>query len=203
MGIKSIWDNPFYKNYKPLPKWCFSVNFKNFILNKKDTYYAPTLTNAIQNCVWGKRETSVVKTYYAGMEANFPGRVQNTGELNITFNEDENLTVSHILEELFNGEISNDHFFLGTGNYIYNQEFNKTDRTIILQIYKPAYNMAINDNKVRTLVAEIEFHNCMLVSINEEEFNYSTTDDVLTKTARIAYDFMVWKRNKRYENSGN
>jgi hypothetical protein len=203
MGIKSIWDNPFYQNYKPLPRWCFSVNFENFILNKKDTYYGPTLSQAIQNCTWGKRETSVVKTYYAGMEANFPGRVQNTGELNITFNEDANLNVSRILEELFNGEISNDHYFLGSGDYIYNKEFNKTSRTIILQIHKPAVNMAINDNKVNTLVAEIEFHNCMLVSINEEEFNYTNTDEVLTKTARIAYDFMVWKRKKKFNNTGN
>ena len=201
MGIKSIWDNPFYKNYKPLPKWCFSVNFENFILNKKQTFYANQLTRAIVNCQWGKRETSIVKTYYAGMEANFPGRVQNTGELNITFNEDANLSISHILEELFNGECSNDHFFTGQGNYIYNQKFNKTDRTLHLQILKPGYTVGVNTDETQ-VVADIEFHNCILVSINEEEFNYTTDDDVITKTARIAYDFMLWRRHNRAEDAG-
>lgn len=198
VGIKSIWDNPYYKDYKPLPKWSFSVNFENFILNKKNTFYPNLLSQAIVRAQWGKRETSIVKTYYAGMEANFPGRVQNTGELNLTFNEDASLNVSRILEEIFNGECSNDYFFEGTGNYIYNKSFNKTGRTLILKIHKPEYNMATN-GKNEHLVAEIEFHNCILVSINEEEFDYSVTDDTITKTARIAYDYMLWNRKATYK----
>lgn len=202
MGIKSIWDNPYYKNYQPLPKWSFSLNFENFIKNKKDAGYDATLSNSIIKAQWGKRETSIVKTYYAGMDANFPGRVQNTGELNLTFNENANLDVSRILEELFNGECSNDYFFTGHGDYIYNPKFNKTERTIILKIHKPSYNMSIND-KAEDVVAEIEFHNCILVSINEEEFDYSSTDDTLTKTARISYDYMLWNRKPKNSEAKN
>lgn len=198
-GIKSIWDNPYYKNYKPLPKWSFSVNFEGFIKNKKNKIdYSNALSQSIVNAQWGKRETSIVKTYYAGMEANFPGRVQNTGELTLTFNENSDLRISKILEEMFNGECSNDHFFIGKGNYIFNSAFNKTGRTIVLKIHKPEYNMSINGVDEH-LSAKIEFHNCILVSINEEEFNYTTVDDTLTKTARIAYDYMIWHRETATE----
>lgn len=203
MGIKSIWDNPYYKDYQPLPKWSFSVNFESLIKYKKEQkeQYADVLSNSIIKAQWGKREISIVKTYYAGIEANLPGRVQNTGELNLTFNENADLSVSHVLEEIFSGECSDDKFLKDdpkNRGYFYNNEFNKDERTIFLKIHKPSYNMSINDNNNKEgVVAEIEFHNCILVSINEEEFDYSSTDDTLTKTARIAYDYMFWNRGTK------
>lgn len=201
MGIKSIWNNPYYKDYQPLPKWSFSVNFEPLIKYKKEQkeQYADILSNSIIKAQWGKREISIVKTYYAGIEANLPGRVQNTGELNLTFNENANLCVSHVLEEIFNGECSSDSFFENdpeNRGYFYNQIFNKTDRKIFLKIHKPSYDMSIN-GRVENVVATIEFHNCILVSINEEEFDYTSTDDTLTKTARIAYDYMIWNRENK------
>lgn len=202
MGIKSIWDNPYYKDYQPLPKWSFSLNFESFIKNKKNQpeQYADVLSNSIIKAQWGKREISIVKTYYAGIEANLPGRVQNTGELNLTFNENADLRVSNVLEEIFSGECSDDHFFKDkTDNgYFSNTFFNKDERTLILKIHKPSYNMSINDNNNKKgVVAEIEFHNCILVSINEEEFDYTSADDTLTKTAKIAYDYMFWNREAK------
>lgn len=193
MGITSIWQNDFYQK-PPLPKWCFEVVFDDLIKHKSS--YAATLNKAVVNCQWGKREMSIVKTYYAGVEANFPGRVQNTGELNITFNENTGMQVSRILEELFNGECSNDHYFLGKGNYIYNQDFTKIGRNITLRVLKPKLSMSTNTDDNFDVAGSVTFYNCILTSINEEEFNYESTDETVTRTARFSYDYMVDNRKK-------
>lgn len=201
MGIHSIWNNPYYKNYTPLPKWSFAVNFLNFFINninKTASEYADTVSQAIVNCTWGKREISLVETFYAGISAKFPARVQNSGELSMTFNENSNLDISKILDELFTGECSSDQYFTGEDNYITNKEFNKLDRTIILDILEPSYEMDAESGA--GLIAEIEFHNCILIAINEEEFNYTQTDDVLQRTARISYDYMIWRNRERVIN---
>lgn len=193
MGITSIWQNDFYQK-PPLPKWCFEVVFDDLIKHKSS--YAATLNKAVVNCQWGKREMSIVKTYYAGVEANFPGRVQNTGELNITFNENTGMQVSRILEELFNGECSNDHYFLGKGNYIFNQDFTKIGRNITLRVLKPKLSMSTNTDDNFDVAGSVTFYNCILTSINEEEFNYESTDETVTRTARFSYDYMVDNRKK-------
>lgn len=199
MGIKSIWDNDFY-NKPPLPKWSFIVDFGSFV---KDSSYAPTLQKAIVSCQWGKRETSIVKTYYAGVEANFPGRVQNTGELNITFNENEDMQISRILDELFNGECSNDRYFTGKGNYTYNKTFNKTGRTITLIAIKPDTKTEVNAEHAENEAAvvnkagSVSFHNCILTSIDEVEFSYDSTDETVQRVARISYDYMFDNRTTK------
>lgn len=189
--MKSIWDNDFY-NKPPLPKWCFEVDFTQMVLNKNAASYAPLLNKAIVSCQWGKREISIVKTYYAGIEANFPGRVMNTGELNITFNENTGMQVSRALEELFNGECSNDRYFLGTGNYIFNKDFKKVGRNITLKVIRPDLNMSTGNDY--EYVGSVTFYNCILTSINEEEFNYESTDETVTRTARFSYDYMIDNR---------
>lgn len=196
MGIKSIWDNIFYQK-PPLPKWCFEVVFES--LFKNHPQYATTLNHAIINCQWGKREISIVKTYYAGIEANYPGRVQNTGELNLTFNENTGMEVSRILEELFNGECSNDRYFDDESRdrgYIYNKDFTKIGRNITLRIYRPDVNMEMNQDGAEAVCGEVTFYNCILTSINEEEFSYESVDDTVTRTARFSYDYMIDNRKK-------
>ena len=146
MGIRSIWNNPYYKNYKPIPRWAFVVDFKGFTIHndpakQHDTIasFAENLGQAIVSIAFGRRETSIVKTYYAGVESNCTGRVQNTGELNITFNENDNMTISKCLDEIFNGECSNDAYFKNKGPYIGNVKsgFNKVDRSITVTVLKP------------------------------------------------------------------
>lgn len=191
--LKNIWNNDFYKT-PPLPKWSFAISFENLFVNDKS--YAPILNKAIVSAQWGKREISIVKTYYAGVEANFPGRVQNTGELNIVFNENNEMKISKILDELFNGECSNDRYFTGqTNKYIFNNTFTKNGRNIKLKIIKPAVDMSADNGEV---VGEVTFHNCILTSINEEEVSYENTEDVWQRTARFSYDFMIDDRRTKY-----
>lgn len=207
-SIRSIWNNPYYRNYKPIPKWAFVVDFGSFILHNDPAIqhnglidsYKDILSQALVNVVWGKRETSIVKTYYAGVEANCPGRVQNTGELNITFNDDQEMRISKCLDEIFNGECSNDEYFEGNGAYIGNVKsgFNKVDRSITVHILKPQTIMQSEIVAPEYQEAgSVTFHNCILTGINEEEFSYDNHDDILQRTAKISYDYMIDNRNKK------
>lgn len=206
MGIRSIWNNPYYKNYKPIPRWAFVVDFKGFTIHNDPakqhdniSSFAENLGQAIVSITFGKRETSIVKTYYAGVESNCTGRVQNTGELNITFNENDNMTISKCLDEIFNGECSNDDFFKEKGAYIGNTKsgFNKVDRTIVVTVLKPGTNMDSEHIAPDYQVAgTFTFHNCILTGINEEELSYDNHDEIITRTAKISYDYMYDGRDR-------
>lgn len=206
-GIKSVWNNPFYKNFKPIPKWAYVVDFNGFILHNDPAIqhemidsYADLLSQAIIKHKFGKREISIVKSYYAGIEANNPGRVANCGELDLMFNEDQEMRVSKCLDEIFNGECSNDEYFEGKGAYIGNVKsgFNKTDRSITLTILKPRPQMSSEITEPEYQVAgKYTFHNCILTIINEEEMDYDDKEGIVTRTARISYDWMYDHRARK------
>ena len=197
MGITSIWDNAFFLN-KPVPKWCFEVNFvglQNTDAKSNITKDSlPTLNHAIESISIGRRETSIVKTYYCGVEANLPGRVMNTGELNIVFNENEKLQVTSLLEAIFADSCSDDRYFVNSTQYSYtpHTKWRKSSKVIEVKIIKPDPTGVISDeNSQGTVLASYKFYGCILTSINEEEFSYANTDDILKRTARFSYDFMI------------
>lgn len=197
MGITSIWDNEFFIR-KPIPKWCFEVNFVELentaeISNVKFDSLK-TLNHAIESISFGRRETSIVKTYYCGVEANLPGRVMNTGELNIVFNENDRLQVTSMLEAIFADSCSDDRYFVNSTKYGYTPHtaWRKSSKIIEVKIIKPNKNGIISDENAQgTVLASYKFYGCILTSVNEEEFSYANTDDILKRTARFSYDFMV------------
>lgn len=193
MGITSIWDNTFYKNAKPLPRWCFEVNFGNLQNTDKKskvqkTQLENTLNLAVQSVSIGRRETSIVKTYYAGIEANIPGRYMNTGELNIVFNEDNNLRITKMLEQIFEDSCCQDDYFAGK-SYTPATAWHKNSKVIEVKVLKWDDSGVVETGK--EVVCTYKFHGCILTSLNEEEFSYSNTDDVLQRTARFSYDYMT------------
>jgi hypothetical protein len=194
MGIKSIWDNDYYKNYKPMPKWAFSVNFTTFS-DKISMGELKLLNKSITNAVWGKKElASMVPVYYAGVMANHPGRMTTAGELSLTFNDDGNLRITNLLENIYR-------FFTFDEDYIINanvndkgeayKPFNKpTDNVIEVIIYKPSTSMAIDDDFAGEIVGKYEFHNCFPTNLEEVEMNYDS-DEIVQRTMRFSYDYMI------------
>jgi hypothetical protein len=189
MGIKSIWDNPYYKNYKPMPKWAFSVQF-----NISNTGMGDTLNKAITNAVWGKKElSSLVPVYYAGVMANHPGRMTTAGELSFTFNENENLDISKILENIYSVYTFNEKYFENVANNEKNVSYkisDKQDRSITVIVYKPETNMAIDDNNKGTVAGRYKFYNCFPTNLEEVEMSYDS-DEIVQRTIRFSYDYMI------------
>lgn len=201
MGITSIWNNDFFSNSRPVPKWCFEVNFtglKNINNASLTEANLSVLNHAIESISIGRRETSIVKTYYCGVEANLPGRVMNTGELNIVFNENDKMQVTSMLEAIFADSCSDDAYFKPDAKnvgYTPRTAWQKNSKVIEVKIIKPIPNEGyVSDNNGSspdTVIAAYEFYGCILTSINEEEFSYANTDDILKRTARFSYDYMI------------
>lgn len=198
MGITSIWDNEFFNNKKPIPKWCFEVNFVGLENSDAKSNIGkdalPRLNHAIESISFGRRETSIVKTYYCGAEANLPGRVMNTGELNIVFNENDKLEVTSLLEAIFADSCSDDRYFVNSNKYGYtpHTKWRKSSKVIEVKIIKPDIVGFISDENTNgTVLAAYKFYGCILTSVNEEEFSYANTDDILKRTARFSYDYMI------------
>lgn len=200
MGIRNIWQNDFY-NESPVSKWAWEIDFLSFL--PKDTIeaykledYLKILNKAIVSCVWGKREMSVVNTYFGGIQANFPGRIQNAGEINIKFNENQSMLVSQTLEILFNLQSHNQKYFEDDEikGYTYDPLSMKyiKENILRLKVKKPIYNVGNEELDDNNVIALLEFHNCFIKGINEEELSYENTEDILTRTVSISYDYMTY-----------
>lgn len=192
MALNSIWNNDFY-NSMPVPKWCFEMDFTQlFIGQKNKEIYGELLNKAVVSCSWPERQGNSIPVYYAGVEAKLPGRVSNSGELEIKFNENSTFEVTKALEELFHAETSCDAYFEGKGGYSYNKKFSKTPRIIRMMILKPSTIFETNpieDRSVWKAPVEIRFHNCWLVKIGGEEMSYDNDSEVITKSCTFAYDY--------------
>lgn len=115
------------------------------------------------------------------------------------FNENENMRVTKVLEEIFHAEMSCDSFFNGFGGYAHNKRFNKVNRTIHVYIHKPSVEMAINpvDENVakENRIIHLEFHNCILTKIGDQELSYESEDEIISRTATFTFDYMLVKGN--------
>lgn len=213
MAITSIWNNPFY-NSPPIPKWSWELDFKSYFVNTRDAQgngyvinYADTLAQAAVSCSWGARNGNLISVYYAGVESKLPGRSQPCGDLTIKFNENTNMDVTKVLEELYHAEITCDSYFYGKEGYAFNKNFNKVDRTIRLLIHKPEYIMQIDPNAYdnvkagsnisdyakgqKNVLSVIEYHNCIMYKIDQNDLSYESEDEVISHTATFSYDFMT------------
>lgn len=189
MGIKSIWDNSYYTNYKPIPKWAFSVQFNLLNPGMDDT-----LNKAITNAVWGKKEASaIVPVYYAGVMANHPGRTTTAGEISFTFNENGDLDISKILENIYSVYAFDEKYFKNAADNENNVPYkisDKQDKSISVIVYKPEINMAIDDNNKGTIVGRYKFYNCFPTNLEEVEMSYDS-DEIVQRTMRFSYDYMI------------
>jgi hypothetical protein len=195
MAIHSIWDNDFYDK-SPVPVWSFEMDFTQLFVNQPDEDYAETLNKAVVSCTWPERNINAIPVYFAGVEGKLPGRAQNSGELEIKFNENTTFKVTKILEELFHAESVCDSYFKGQGGYSFNKNFTKVDnkgrRTIRMIIINPTTLYELNpkeDREAKKHPVIIEFHNCWVTKLGSTEMSYDNDTEVITKSATFAYDY--------------
>lgn len=194
MGIKSIWDNSFYKNYTPMPKWAFEVNFCNLVpTENKDK--VETLNKAITNAVWGKKEAgSIVPIYYAGIMVNHPGRMTTAGEISFTFNENSKLKITGILEYIYSLYTFDENFFKnsnednGAEQFPYKQHASWKDNNIEVIVHDVSNSNLEVEGKSR--LRKYIFHNCFATNLEEVEMDYDT-DETVQRTMRFSYDYMT------------
>ena len=202
MSLTSIWTNTRYNStLKPVPLWSFEVDFRSMILNEKNKdSYSKILNQSVVSCSWPERSINMVEVFYAGVNAKLPGRVQNSGELQIKFNEMNDLGVTKVLEELFHAEASCDAYFRGNGPYAFNKNFNKVNRSIRMLIHKTKSLMEqdidTDSDAKDNIIGVIVFHNCVLSKIDATEFSYENEDDILTKTGTFTYDYFTVHRGE-------
>lgn len=186
-GIKSIWGNSFYTDYTPVPKWSFEVVFDSYASNAIENADKAILGKAIVSVQFGRKELNTVSTFYAGLEIKHPGRINNTGELSIVFNENSDFRISRLLETLFSAEsFSND--YIDGGQYAGGTK--STSHTIIVKIIKPENDMTTMPNDSTKVARQYTFYNCFMIGLNEEEISYESDEEIITRTAKFSYDYM-------------
>lgn len=189
----SIFQNPFYQK-KPFARWAFIVDFSQFVPYTFSNFYddLQTLSNAVINCSWPQKQVATVPVYYAGVSMNVPARYTNNGQLDLTFNESEDLEISNILNELFEINGFTENYINGVDGSAYRYtEYNGENIIRLFLVDSSLIGLPLS-NLVPTKI--IEFHNCWISSINAEEFSYES-EDVLKRTAKFEYAYMIENTN--------
>lgn len=120
------------------------------------------------------------------------------------------MNTTKVLEELYHAEINCDSFFKNKEGFTFNKNFNKIDRIIRLLIHKPSSVMYVdpdsftpmkrgerltNESQLKKdkkdILAVIEYHNCIMYKLDQNELSYDSNDEVITHTATFSYDFMT------------
>lgn len=189
MAINSIWNNNFY-DVAPVPKWSFEMDFTQLFINEDNQKdFGPLLNKSVISCSIPERAIQTIPVYYAGVEGKLPGRVNNSGDLTVKFNENMNFRVTKALEELFHAESSCDAYFKGNGGYSFNKSFNKTDRIIRMIILNPKVIYQLDPENDRNSPLIVHFQNCWLSKIEAEDMSYESDTDTIVRTATFTYDY--------------
>lgn len=189
--MKSIWNNTFYNN-QPALGWVFDISFDEYYEgdNEKTVAGLYKFSQAAVDITIGKRESEYTSVYYGGVEFKKFTRAQNTGTFTIKFNEDKFYTITSILESIYNKDNLNQNYF-DAGNQVYNwSEY--APRKMVVNMYDP--NTIHRDSNP---VVGYEFYNCRIMSIDDINFSYESTDSI-TRSVTFVYDYMKF-RNYRME----
>ena len=194
--IQSIWSNDFYEK-PPQPLWAFEVSFLDYkdITEERDK---DILRKAVTSCKIPERKVTVIPTYFGGTTFNYLGRSENSDQLTLNFNENEELDVTAILQNLWSKTAMNQNWpEKSAGNTdgasmqyrSGNMKGNEAQNIIRLKILKPndnfEYGLDAEDNFVSKVIT---FYNCQLMQISDAEFDYGS-EDVMKISATFQFDY--------------
>ena len=187
--MDSIWQNAFYET-PPALAWTYKISFNSF--KGVDTKSADILNSAIVDINVGKRESQYVSVFYGGVEFKKFTRANTTGELSVKFNEDENYTITKILESIYENYNMNQNYPTSTDSdaLAYNSKGKdyKIDENIIeVQVFK--------NSELEADAPEVtyKFYGCKIVTIDDIQFSYDSTEGV-TRSVHFTYDYMKFTK---------
>lgn len=220
-NMRSIWDNNFY-NTPPALSWTYKLNFNDFVnfsikndKNETVQLISPThmslLNKAAVSINIGERKIENTDIYYGGLAFKVLTRVENGGSFTVKFNEDEDLTITGILETLYNLYGNNKFYFksenLTNTPYANDMRNNSNeDKTVSVLNTNTKHNIisvkifnskCLNDNVSESKYKQYKFYNCKLLGIEGIDYDYESTDTIV-RNATFSYDWMEY--NIMYDN---
>ena len=195
----NIWENNFYFK-PPALSWLYEGNFNDFCDYTDSDFsglvtsdYNP-LNNAIVSISIPDRETQMESIYYGGMEFPQYTRGNNAGTVTIKFNEDNNYTITKILEAIYNKFSYNANGYpnaKGNDDIKYRESNSntikdaKTNR-IEIRVFKYKGIKNSDNPDESDYCYSIFFENCKLVKLDGFELNYES-EDTITRTATFSF----------------
>jgi hypothetical protein len=192
--MDSIWQNAFYET-PPAIAWTYKISFNSF--KGVDKNSADILNSAIVDINVGKRESQYVSVFYGGVEFKKFTRANTTGEISVKFNEDENYTITKIIESIYENYNMNQNYPTSTDSdaLAYNsggKDYKIDENIIEVQVYK---NSELDAEEPEVTYS---FYGCKIVSLDDIQFSYDSTE-AITRSVHFTYDYMKFKKNEKKE----
>lgn len=228
-NCRSIWDNDFYA-LPPALSWTFKIVFNDFMEYKASALGwaltlddMETLNKAATSISIGERKIEQADLYYGGLSFKQLTRVENTGTFTVKFNEDQQYTITTILEKIYSIYGNDKRYFFNTGGtgssypYMGNITPTTSDITtgenaaiganlrhniISVKIFIPQRTLNDNPNDYSDtptgFYKQYKFYNCKFVGVENIDYSYESSDTI-TRSAVFVYDWMEF--NIAYDDS--
>lgn len=186
--ITNIFKNDFYRR-PPTPKWSWELSI---LANSSEVWSEEKMkifTQAITKVDIPELTMQTTQSQYRGLTFDVPTRLENDGEISLTFNENSNMELYKALKNQlyytsYNADYINDEWSETNDNNEFIDDY---------MLYYAPFDVYVslrnpeNDNE-RTY--HFFFRNCFISSIGEAEMTYDS-EEAFEFTVKIHYNFRV------------
>ncbi len=183
--LTNIFHNDFY-NRPTMPNWSWEVS----ILESSSEGEITTFTKAASKVEIPELQMLTTQTQFRGITFDIPTRLDNTGELTITFNENSELELyrmlkGYLLPTSFNHGYITDEYPTETGG---KGMLQYVPFDIYVKLFDPRPELQQDSEKA--IKYAFVFRNCFILDISDVDFAYDT-EEVLEYTVKFHYNFRI------------
>lgn len=170
-----IFQNAFYET-PPLPTWSYEVFFLFNQADQNSKDRAELLASAVQSVTIPGQKVETLDVYFAGFKKGYQAKPTMNGQIQMKFNDNDELDVRRCLEELF--------------QFTFNPDIGPDDTNEVGSSKNFSFDMIVrlinpyND----TVAGMCKYYGCFIQSISDLNLDYKG-DDVIDVTATIDYKY--------------
>lgn len=187
--IQNIFHNDFY-NEPVMPNWSWEISIISNPIEGWTEEQMSIFSKAVTKVNIPDLEMLTTASQFRGLTFDVPTRLENNGEITLTFNEDSDMTLYKDLRNKLYYTSYNDGYIIDEWSKL-DEKTSKPIDTYMLYYAPFDIHVKLMNPESPTEIAYIFiFHNCFITSISDVEFKYNS-EEVAVYDVKIHYNFRL------------
>lgn len=187
--IQNIFQNDFYE--RPImPKWAWKISILGNPIEEWTEEQLSIFSKAVTKVDIPELSMLTVTSQFKGLTFDIPTRLENNGEISLTFNENDGLDLYKSLKDMLYYTTYNDGYVIDEwskqddkGNYIDTYMLYYAPFDVCVRLYDPS-------NMKAEPTYNFIFRNCFVSNVSDVEMTYDS-DEVYVYDVKIHYNFRI------------
>lgn len=187
--IQNIFQNDFYE--RPImPKWAWKISILGNPIEEWTEEQLSIFSKAVTKVDIPELSMLTVTSQFKGLTFDIPSRLENNGEISLTFNENDGLDLYKALKDMLYYTTYNDGYVIDEwskqddkGNYIDTYMLYYAPFDVWVRLYDPS-------NMKAEPTYNFIFRNCFVSNVSDVEMTYDS-DEAYVYDVKIHYNFRI------------